>query len=349
LLKCIKDIEPVFLILKKQHRMSSEIKIYKSKDGKTEIKVTLEKETVWLNQYQLEELFQTNRTSINRHISNIYKTRELKKTSTCAKIAQVQKEGSRKVTRQVSFYNLDIIIAVGYRINSKRGTDFRIWANNILKEYLIKGYSINERRLKLENKILKDLQNSVNVLSEVIKSNELTDIESKGLLQIISEYAYALDILDQYDYQKLQISDTSSKETYRLTYTEAIKQIDLVKKNYRNTDLFGREKDNSFRSSISTIYQTFDGQDLYPSIEEKAAHILYFITKNHSFTDGNKRIAALIFLYFLEKNSVLMDNTGNKRIADNALVALTLMIAVSKPEEKDTMIKVIVNLINKKN
>jgi prophage maintenance system killer protein len=196
---------------------------------------------------------------------------------------------------------------------------------------------------------LRELQESVKLLGNVLNYKELNADESLGLLKIISDYAYALDILDQYDYQNLEITETSGKETYQLTYEEAISQIRKVKEIYGNSELFGHEKDDSFQSSVATIYQTFNGFDLYPSIEEKAANLLYFITKNHSFTDGNKRIAAFLFLYFLEKNGILFDKYGNKRIADNALVALTLMIAVSRTEEKETMTKVIVNLINKKN
>lgn len=328
---------------------SSDIEIFTTDDGKTEIQVKLDNDTVWLNQYQLEELFKTNRTSITRHISNIYKAGELDKDSTCAIFAQVQNEGNRQITRKLNYYNLDLIIAVGYRVNSIRGTQFRMWANKVLKEYLIKGFSINEKRLIQQNEQLKELQESVKLLGKVLKYKPLSNDESLGLLKIISDYAYALDILDQYDYQSLQINNTSGKETYQLTYEEAIRHILLAKKIYGNSDLFGNEKDESFRSSIASIYQTFDGNDLYPSIEEKAANLLYFITKNHSFSDGNKRIAALLFLYFLERNGILLDENGNKRIADNTLVALTLMIAVSRPEEKNTMTKVIVNLINKNN
>lgn len=327
----------------------SEIKIYQTKEGTTSIEVKLENDTVWLNQYQLEELFETNRTSINRHISNIYKSQELNEDSTCAKIAQVQNEGGRKVTRSIKYYNLDLIIAVGYRVNSKRGTEFRKWANEILKDYLVKGYIVNQRRLEKQIEQLSELQETVRILSSAVYHRELSTDESKGLLKIISDYSYALDLLDQYDYQTLRITETSGRETYRLTYDEAIEQIELTKQTYGNSDLFGKQKDDSFRSSVSTIYQTFGKVDLYPSIEEKAANLLYLVVKNHSFSDGNKRIAAFLFLYFLEKNGILFDIDGNKRIADNALVALTLMIAVSKPDEKDTMVKVIVNLINKRN
>jgi len=325
---------------------NSNIEIYQLEDGKTEINVQLEKDSVWLNLNQVVELFERDKSVISRHINNIFKEKELDKNSVVAKNATTAADGK---TYQVDYYNLDVIISVGYRIKSKRGTQFRIWANQIIKEYLIKGYSLNEKKLKQKTKQLEELQNSVKILGKVLNQKVLTNDESFGLLKIISDYAYALDILDQYDYQSLEIKDTSGKGIYQLTYKEALAQIALVKKAHGNSNLFGREKDASFQSSISTIYQTFEGKDLYPSIEEKAANLLYFITKNHSFTDGNKRIAAFLFLYFLERNGILFDENGNKRIADNTLVALTLMIAVSRPDEKDVMTKVIVNLINKNN
>jgi prophage maintenance system killer protein len=325
---------------------SSEIKIFKSEDGNTEIQVSLDNETVWLSLMQLTELFQRDKSVVSRHITNIFKEKELKKDSVVAKNATTANDGK---IYQVEYYNLDVIISVGYRIKSQRGTQFRIWANKILKEYLIKGYSMNEKRLLQQNEQLKQLQESVKLLGSVLNYKALSEEESVGLLKIISDYAYALDILDQYDYQNLEITETSGKETYQLTYEEAIEQIKKVKEIYGNSDLFGHEKDESFKSSVATIYQTFNGIDLYPSIEEKAANLLYFVTKNHSFTDGNKRIAAFLFLYFMEKNGILFDQYGQKRIADNALVALTLMIAVSRPEEKEIMTKVVVNLINRKN
>ncbi len=327
----------------------SEIKIYKTDEGKTSIEVKLEKETVWLSQKQMAELFEKDSDTIGLHLKNIYKSGELDEISTTEKYSVVRQEGNRKVKRQIKFYNLDAIISVGYRVNSKRGIQFRKWASQILKDYLIKGYAINQQRLVKQAEQLKKLKETIKILGNALESKELSNDESKGLLKIISDYSYALEILDQYDYQTLKIENTTKNEIYHLTYEEAIKQIGLVKQTFGNSELFGHEKDNSFRSSISTIYQTFGGVDLYPSIEEKAANLLYFIVKNHSFSDGNKRIAAFLFLYFLEKNGLLFTKMGNKRIADNALVALTLMIAVSKPEEKDTMIKVIVNLINKNN
>jgi len=331
---------------KYQKMENSDIRIYQLEDGKTEINVQLDNETVWLNLNQMVDLFERDKSVISRHLNNIFKEKELQKDSVVAKNATTASDGK---TYQVDYYNLDVIISVGYRIKSKRGTQFRIWANQIIKEYLIKGYSINEKRLSQQNEQLKELQDSVKILGNVLNYKALTNDESLGLLKIISDYAYALDILDQYDYQRLEIKDTTENETFQLTYDEAMKQILTAKKAHGNSDLFGHEKDNSFKSSISTIYQTFGGQDLYPSIEEKAANLLYFITKNHSFSDGNKRIAAFLFLYFMERNGILFDRNGNKRIADNTLVALTLMIAVSKPDEKDTMTKVVVNLINRNN
>lgn len=328
---------------------NSEIKIYQTDDGQTKIDVKFDNETVWLTQKQIAQLFGKDSDTIGLHLKHIYQSGELEEHTTTEESSVVQQEGNRQVNRKRKFYNLDAIISIGYRVNSKRGIQFRIWASRIIKEYLIKGFSLDNKRLIQQNSQLKELQTTVKILGDSLKFKELTDDESSGLLKIITQYAYALDILDQYDYQSLEVINTSGKEIYQLTYEEAIAQIQLAKKFHGNSDLFGNEKDESFKSSISTIYQTFNGIDLYPSIEEKAANLLYFITKNHSFTDGNKRIAAFLFLYFLERNKILFDEIGYKRIADNTLVALTLMIAVSKPEEKDTMIKVIVNLINKNN
>jgi hypothetical protein len=261
---------------------SSSIEIYKLEGGNTEISVMLEGETVWLSLNQLTDLFQRDKSVISRHINNIFKEGELKRGATVANFATVQTEGGREISRSIEYFNLDVIISIGYRIKSQRGTDFRIWANRVLKDYLIRGYSINEKRLTQENEKLQQLQRSVKIIGEVLNQKILSDSESIGLLRIIADYAYALDLLDQYDYQSLQIRDTSGKDTYQLEYEEAIRHIQLVRLKYGNSELFGREKDQSFTSSISTIYQTFDGEDLYPSIEEKAANLLYLITKNHS-------------------------------------------------------------------
>ena len=324
------------------------IKIFQTKDKRTEIQVIVQSESVWLSQKQMSELFEKDSDTIGLHLRNIYKSGELKEKATTDKYSVVQEEGHRKVKRTIKFYNLDAIISVGYKVNSKRGVQFRIWANQVIKDYLINGFAINEKRLKAQINNLNSLKETVQMLSKVAEQKRLTNEESEGLLKIVSDYAYALDVLNQYDYQSLKISDTSEGELYRVTYKEATHKITQLRKFYGDSLLFGKEKDDSFKSSISTIYQTFDKRDLYPSIEEKAANLLYLVTKNHSFVDGNKRIAAFLFLYFLEKNNLLFKENGEKRIPDNALVALTLMIAVSQPSEKETMIKVIVNLINKK-
>jgi prophage maintenance system killer protein len=325
---------------------SSYIEIYSVDNGRSEISVRLENDTVWLNLNQLTELFQRDKSVISRHIKSIFKEKELDKISVVAKNATTASDGK---VYQVEFYNLDVIISVGYRVKSLRGTQFRIWANRILRDYLVKGYAINELRVKQQVEQLRELQKSVKILGEIVEHKEISKSEGVALLQVISDYAYALDLLDQYDYQRLSVEKTSKTEIFRLTYEDAVAKIQMVRVRFGNSNLFGNEKDDSFKSSISTIYQTFEGVDLYPSIEEKAANLLYFVTKNHSFTDGNKRIAAMLFLYFLERNGALYRPDGTKRIADNALVALTLMIAISKPDEKETLIKVIVNLINKNN
>jgi prophage maintenance system killer protein len=323
--------------------------IYQAGDGQTSIEVKLEHETVWLNQYQLAELFDTDRTSIVKHIKNIYKSEELSEKATCAKIAQVRMEGKRRINREIEHYNLDLIISVGYRVNSKRGTQFRLWANQVLKNYLIKGYAVNEKMLKEQSAQLDDLKQAVKLLGNVIESKNLNTDEATGLLKVITDYTYALDVLDKYDHQVLEIEKTTEEELFKITYTEAIKAIRGLHSKFGGSDLFGNEKDESFQGSLAAIYQTFGGHDLYPSVEEKAANLLYFVIKNHSFSDGNKRIAAFLFVWFLEKNRVLYKQDGARKIADNALVALTLMIAESKPDEKEMMVRVVVNLINNNN
>ena len=331
----------------KQIDLNNEIVIYQSEDGKTQLDVKLEGETVWLTQTQMSELFQTDRTVINRHIRNIYKSGELEEEATCAKNAQVRIEGNRTVSRSIPYYNLDMIISVGYRVNSIRGVRFRQWANSVLKQYLIKGYAVNERIRKQQ---ISELRQLVQVLGRTLQQQPVpTTDESNALFKVVVDYTYALDTLDDYDYQRLSISKTTNKETFHATYENAMKEINVLKKKFGYSPLFGNEKDDSFKSSIGQIYQTFDGVDLYPSVEEKAAMLLYLVTKNHSFSDGNKRIAATLFLWFMNNNGILYREDGTKRIADSTLVALTLMIAESRTQEKDVMVKVVVNLINKNN
>ena len=325
---------------------NNQIIIYQAPDGKTSIEVKLEQDTVWLNQIQMVELFQQTKQNISLHVKNIFKEHELPEISVVKDSLTTAADGKKYKTR---YYNLDVIISVGYRIKSQRGTQFRIWANQVLKDYLTKGYAIDAKRLQEQSRQLDDLKQTVKLLSNVIASQELSSDEATGLLQIVTDYTYALDVLDQYDHQILEIQGTTSKELFRITYPAAIATIRELKDKFGGSTLFGNEKDDSFQGSLAAIYQTFGGQDLYPSVEEKGANLLYFVIKNHSFSDGNKRIAAFLFVWFLEKNAVLYRSDGSKRIADNALVALTLMIAESKPEEKDMMIKVVVNLINVKN
>ena len=325
----------------------NKIIIYQTEDGQTQIDVRLENDTVWLTQTQMAELFQTDRTSIVRHINNIYKVDELERSSTCAKIAQVQTEGRRQVRRVIPYFNLDMIISVGYRVNSKRGIKFRQWANRVIKDYLIKGYAINEQ---LRHEQFSELKQLVGMLGRTIQSQPLlsTD-ESQALFDVVTDYTYALDTLDNYDYQRLTIEKTTQEERFHATYENAMREINALREKFGGSTLFGNEKDDSFHSSVGQIYQTFGGEELYPSVEEKAAMLLYLVTKNHSFSDGNKRIAATLFLWFLNNNGILYNKDGSKRIADNTLVALTLMIAESRTEEKDVMVKVVVNLINQNN
>ena len=327
--------------------LDNKIVIYQTADGQTTVDVRMEGDTVWLSQAQMAELFQTDRTSILRHIKNIYKTGELEEDSTCAFFAQVRTEGKRTVTRQIPYYNLDLIISVGYRVNSLRGTQFRIWANRVLKEYLLKGYAVNKALTEQRYTELKQL---VAVLGRTVKVHEtLTSDDALNLIEVVSDYAYALDTLDKYDYQQLAVEQTMNEAKFHATYEGAMQAIEELKTKFGGSQWFAHEKDDSFKSSIGQIYQTFGGEDLYPSVEEKAAMLLYLVTKNHSFSDGNKRIAATLFLWFMAGNGILYNPDGTKRIADNTLVAITLMIAESRTEEKDVMVKVVVNLINKNN
>ena len=327
--------------------VNDKIIIYQTDDGNTQIDVRFENETVWLTQAQMVELFQTTKQNVSLHVNNVYKECELEEKSTVKEYLTVQNEGKRSVRRMVKYYNLDVIISVGYRVKSQRGTQFRIWANRVLKEYLVKGYAVNER---IHKEQIGELRQLVGMLGRTIQNQPLlSNDETAALFNVVTDYTYALDTLDSYDYQRLTVSDTTSEAAFHATYDNAMQAIRSLKERFGESALFGNEKDDSFKSSIGQIYQTFDGVELYPSTEEKAAMLLYLVTKNHSFSDGNKRIAATLFLWFLNNNRILYREDGSKRIADNTLVALTLMIAESRPEEKDVMVKVVVNLINKNN
>jgi prophage maintenance system killer protein len=323
-----------------------EIVIYQTPEGKTELEVKLERETLWLHQYQLAELFETDRTSILKHIKNVYETGELSEDATCAKFAQVQTEGKRSVTRQILHYNLDMILSVGYRVNSKRGTQFRIWANNVLREYLTKGYALNEKRLTEREKELQVLKAGIQLLERSVTNQARQLEQAKAFVRVISDFSKGLGILDDYDNGTLDSKGLTEKETALITYEECKGIIGQTKDEFRSP-LFGLEKDDTFRSSIGQIYQAFGGRELYPSVEEKAAMLLYLIVKNHSFVDGNKRIAAAIFLYFLNANGILYRQDGIALIDGNALAAITLMIAESNPSEMETVKRIVVSILNR--
>jgi prophage maintenance system killer protein len=325
----------------------NEIEIYTSLENNIELQVSFDNETVWLNRDQIAKLFARDIKTIGKHVNNVFKEEELDKKSVVAKFATTAKDGK---TYQVDYYNLDVIISVGYRVKSKQGTQFRQLATQRLKDYLVKGYALNEKRLEELDYKYSEIQQALKLATKAANIENLSSNEAKGILKVLEQYAYALETLDKYDHQKLSIDDLEpTKEVHKLSYQDAIEQINFWR-DYQNAGtLFGNEKDQSFKSSLETIYQTFDSVDLYPTIEEKAANLLYFVTKNHSFSDGNKRIAAGLFVYFLDINDKLLHKNGNKKIADNALVAITIMIAESKSEEKDMMTKLVVNLINDKN
>ena len=326
----------------------SSIVLYTTDDGNTQFEVKLEKDTVWLNREQIARLYGRDYKTIAKHINNALKE-ELDGEPVVAKFATPKKYGRKEGLYQmqnIEYYNLDMIISVGYRVKSRNGIAFRKWANNILKQYLIKGYAIDSRRLDHYD----DLKNVVRLMSRALTlQDKVPEEEYSGLFNVISDYVYALDTLDRYDYQSLEINKTTVGGTFRATYENAMEAINALRDKFGASQWFANEKDDSFKSSVGQIYQTFGGEDLYPSVEEKAAMLLYLVVKNHSFSDGNKRIAAILFLWFLDKNGILYSADGSKRIADNTLVALTLMIAESRTEEKDVMVKVIVNLINRDN
>ena len=321
--------------------MNSSIEIYRS-EGETQIEVRFENETVWLNRSQIAILFGRDIKTIGKHLTTIFSEGELVRLATVANFATVQNEGLREVERQIEFYNLDVIISLGYRVKSKEGTHFRQWATQRLKDYLIKGYAVNQERLS-------QLQQSFQLIREAALSDDFSKAQVKEIIDVLADYALGLDILDGYDKQNLEMGMVQPNSIFQISYQEAKVAIEELRIKFGGSTLFGNEKDDSFKSSISTINQTFDGKELYPSIEEKAAHLLYFVVKNHSFTDGNKRIAAWLFVWYLAKNNYLLNSKGIPKVANNALAAITLMVALSKPEEKDLMILVIVNSINKAN
>ena len=325
-----------------------EVIIYRAEDNTVQLDVRMENETVWLTQKQMADLFGVKKAAISKHVSNIFSQGELSPDMTVSKMETVVNRGFRgMVLDTVDYYNLDMILSIGYRVNSKRAIAFRQWSSKILKDYLVKGYAINE---KIRREQLSDLRQLVQIVGRTVQSKAVeSEDETQAIFDVVLDYTYALDTLDNYDYERLTIKETTPEERFHATYENAMQTISALREKFGGSTLFGNEKDDSFKSSIGQIYQTFGGKDLYPSVEEKAAMLLYLVTKNHSFSDGNKRIAATLFLWFLNNNGILYREDGTKRLADNTLVALTLMIAESRTEEKDTMVKVVVNLINQKN
>ncbi len=322
---------------------SNDVVIFNSENAALEVQ--LHEDTVWLNRKQLSQLFDRDIKTIGRHIGNVFREGELNRDSTVAKYATVQHEGEREIKRDIEHYNLDVIISVGYRVKSIKGTEFRKWANSVLKDYLVKGYAINEKRLKEASYKLDELKRVIKIQERVVKGYDLAGDEAKGLVGIIASYSSALDMLDDYDHQRLQLPEKGNTEVQKISYTEAREAINELGKQTEFEGLFGKEKDESFKGSIENIYQTFGGIDLYATTEEKAANLLYFVVKNHSFTDGNKRIAAFLFVWFLDLNKLIYKSDGAKVISDNTLISLTLMIAESKSDDKDMIIKVVVNLL----
>ncbi len=322
------------------------IVIFNAPDGSIQTDVRLASDTLWLTQYQMEELFGTDRTSVVKHIRNILATDELEESATCAKFSQVRQEGSRKVSRKILHYNLDMIISVGYRVNSKRGTQFRIWANRILKEHLVKGYTINQKRLMEQQSRLQELKESIGLVERSLLSEVQNFEEARSIVKILADFASGLAILDDYDHEKLETKGRSPIKAVSISKDEFLQVVEKMRNEF-DSNIFGQQKDNSFDSSVNQMYQSFGGKELYPSIEHKAAMLLYLVIKNHSFVDGNKRIAAALFLYFLERNRLLYRADGERIIGNDGLATLTLLIAVSKPEEMTTMINIILTILNR--
>lgn len=325
--------------------MTNNIIIYQTKNNTIEVEIDRQNDTIWLSAEKIADLFDKDRTTIQRHIKHIYQEEELNPEATCAFFAQVQKEGTRNVTRQIPTYNLDVILAVGYRVSSKVATDFRKWATGVLKQYLVDGYAVNEKKLTEKQEQIEVLKNSLNLLTRTIASQAQTIDDAQNLAKVLSVFAKGLELLDDYDNKTLATKGQTMRSAVQITKEEYLELIAKMKPEF-GSDVFANPKDESFDSSINQIYQTFGGQEFYPTLEEKAAMLLYLLVKNHSFTDGNKRIGAACFLYFLERNNLLYQN-GMPLFDDATLFALTLLIASSKPEEKDTMKQVILSVLNR--
>ena len=312
-----------------------EIVLYQTDDGSVELDVRLERESIWLSLNQMSELFDRDKSVISRHLRKVFKESELDREAVVAKNATTAADGK---TYQVEFFNLDAIISVGYRVNSKRGTQFRIWATRVLRDHILKGYSVNENRLR-------DLNQAVRLIADVVERKDLTGDEATALLRVVGEYSRALDLLDDYDHQRVRVPDASIKTVHMMSHEEALRIVGQLRERFGESALFGVEKDKGLESALGAVIQTAGGKDVYPNLEEKAAHLLYFLVKNHAFVDGNKRIAAALFLWFLERNGALYDPSGERLISNAALVAMTLMIAESRPEERDVLVRIVTHLL----
>lgn len=336
-------MQPKTTVRKQRHNVREDLSAYKNgaivlywtDDGGMSLDVRLEKETLWLSLNQISALFERDKSVISRHLRNVFQEGELDRGAVVAFFATTAADGK---TYQVEYFNLDAILSVGYRVNSKRGTQFRIWATQVLKDHLVKGYSVNAKRLK-------ELHQSLKLIGQMLDRYDVTSDQTRALLHVVTDYASALDLLDDYDHQRVTVPPLEAGEARGIAPGEAQTVIGELRRKFGGSDLFGREKDQSLAGSLGAVMQSFGGKDLYPSREEKAAHLLYFLVKNHPFVDGNKRIAAALFLWFMEKNGILYRADGSRHIADNALVAITLMIAESDPQQKDILTKMVVNLI----
>jgi len=325
------------------------IAIYKTKDNKIELQVYLEKDTVWLTQAQMATLFGRDTNTISEHVQNVFNERELNKSSTARKFRVVQKEGTREVARSIEHYNLDVIISVGYRVKSLHGTQFRIWATNVLRKYIVEGYVINQKRLEQESQKYLELQTHIQTLKTVVENESFLLDQSKELVRIISDYAQGLTLIDQVDEEKVQLpKKRTRRKAKQLQYNEVKKDIEQLRASLNLHELFGNEISTGLQSILRSIFQTFEKKDLYPSIEEKAVNLLYLVIKNHPFSDGNKRIGSFVFLRFLDVNKLLYRNNNTKLVEENALVAMALLIAQSDTKQKEVMVKLVVNLITKK-
>jgi death-on-curing family protein len=320
----------------------NKIEIFTTKNNQAQVKVKFDGDTVWLSLNQMAELFEKDKSVISRHLNNIYREAELEREATVAKNATVQTEGKREIAREIEYYNLDAILSVGYRVNSKQGTEFRRWATKLLKDHLTQGYTINQKRLD-------QLQQTIQLISQNGNIENLGLTEAKGLLEIIKNYSHSFILLNQFDSHSLKTDHLNQNITYEIKYEEAVEAIKELKKQLmakkEATELFGNPKDQSFQGILGNIVQSFAGEYLYKSIEEQAANLLYFVIKNHPFSDGNKRIGAFMFVWFLEKNRHRFKKNGELKINDNALVALALLVAQSNPVEKELMVQLVINLI----